>query len=250
MRPRPPDVDPSRYPLGVCGGVGDGGAQEGCRPRRVPHRILTKREVNAEQYRIGIGDRHGSRQLVVDQPIEVGLDHDVRDDKGLAPVADHQRPLDQLAEGLEGVGVLPAPPVAGDVETRAMAGQLCGPVGDALEPAHLVARLESGAVGDAGSRRHLSDVGGEHLQPMGREAERGVPAVEELDPSLRQTVVVTGPVDLAEQPVDHVFVAVLELVVPSIRRPPRIAEYLPVAGAEERPLSIAAVPLDDVVVPT
>ena len=122
-------------------GLGDGGAEEGRRPRRVPHRILTKREVNAEQYRIGIGGRHGSRQLVVDQPIEVGLDHDVRDDKRLAPVADHQSPLDQLPEGLEGVGVLPAPPVAGDVETRAMAGQLCGPVGDALEPAHLVARL-------------------------------------------------------------------------------------------------------------
>src|SRR3984957_6471730 len=85
---------------------------------------------------------------------------------------------------------------------------------------------------------------------MGGEAERGVPAVEELDPSLRQTVVLTRPVDLAEQPVDHVFVAVLELVVPSIRRPPRIAEHLPVAGVEERPLSMAAVPLDDVVVPT
>src|ERR1700753_1336378 len=85
---------------------------------------------------------------------------------------------------------------------------------------------------------------------MGREAERGVPAVEELDPTLRQTVVVTGPVDLAEQSVDHVFVAVLELVVPSIRRPPWIAERLPGGCAGERPPPIAAVPLDDVVLST
>src|SRR5690242_3536658 len=122
--------------------------------------------------------------------------------------------------------------------------QLHGAVRDPLDAAQLVGRLERGAVGDPGSGRHLRDVGGQHLQPVYREAQRGVPAVEEPHPLLVEVPVVSGVIDLPEQAVDDVLATVLQHGVRAVGGTARVGELLPVAGSQRGAFPVAVVPGD------
>jgi len=49
--------------------------------------------------------------------------------------------------------------------------------------------------GDSESGRHLRDAGGEHLQPVHRTAQRGIPVVEEPRTLVVEVPVISGVVD-------------------------------------------------------
>ena len=142
-------------------------------------------------------------------------------------------------------GVLPGrllSPRCPGLERRA--AELHGAVRDPLDAAQLVGRLERGAIGDPGSGRHLRDVGGQHLQPVHRKAQRGVPAIEEPHPLAVEVPVVSGVIDLPEEAVDDVFAAVLQLRVTAVGGAARVGELLPVAGLQRGAFPVAVVPGD------
>ena len=72
--------------------------------------------------------------------------------------------------------------------------------------------------------------------------------MEEVDPLIGESSVVVRLVDLAQETVDDVLLAVLQLVVSAICRAARVGEHLPVVRLEQRTLTMPGVPIDHRVV--
>ena len=70
---RVPLLDPAGDYVGVRGGVLDEVPQQRRGPLAMPARVLVEREVDARQERVAVRRGKGACDLLVDEPVEVGL---------------------------------------------------------------------------------------------------------------------------------------------------------------------------------
>ena len=159
-------VDPTRNHVGVFGRIVYEDLDQTSAPFAMPTGVLIKREVNVPQDGIFVRGGKLTSEFCVDKAIEVRLDYDVRHDERLAPVIGDQGSFNQLAQRLVGLRFLPMTAVRINIDARAVIGQLCGSIGNALKAPQLVGRLEGAQIGYPRRWRHLRHVRREHLEPV------------------------------------------------------------------------------------
>jgi hypothetical protein len=206
----------------------------------VPGAVLAQREEDLPQQVVAPGARL-RRDVAEKEFVEHRLGAQVERRERLAPVVGHQQPLYQLAQRLpRRIGL---PELLSQVaELRAQPAQQRHPVGQAVDPAHLVGRLQRAGDRDASARCHLADVRRQHLQPVIDVAQRRQQPLQRVDPCRVELVVVVAVFDRSQQTVDVGFLGVLQVHVFRIGRLARVGEAIPVVAGECRLGLMAPVP--------